>query len=368
MGDGKIDVVADFVCDSVNQQYNRDYIAWRRNTKSRCAYRYVDNAREKVFVEGKPQAKKGAAHAERKALSYTAEMIGIGLLVLMICDLGVNSVLIWAFRLLDLDIQIDFLTFSMSGDQWMVTAVRILIVLLKFGIPFVLLMRFFRLPARVAMPASVGGMAELLAAVGAGLLCSAVYAANANAGGIDTMQNVLNYKEPAAVVAYWAFDITAASLLAELLLRGAILPVLRQFGDLFAVCLTAGIAFLFPDSPDLRIGELMIGLASGYLLIRGGSFWKCVLLRVIYAGLGYARLWIVYSEHIMSLPQYLLLLAAAGCLLLGVYALLRRKRLRLQNRRSALPLRAKLMTFIQTVTILPWLGASALLLLLQIFY
>ena len=147
-----------------------------------------------------------------------------------------------------------------------------------------------------------------------------------------------------------------------------LLPVLRQFGDRFAVALLAGIAFLLPNDLAGRIGELLVGLASGYLLIRGGSFGKCVLLRVLYSTLVYARLILIYSNHSLSLMQYVLILLNAGAACVLFYAFVRRRKLRLSNRATALPAGRKLLAFIQTVTTLPWIAAAALVTLLQLFY
>jgi len=158
------------------------------------------------------------------------------------------------------------------------------------------------------------------------------------------------------------------SVLSELLLRGAILPVLRQFGEPFALVTTALIAFLFPSELPLRVGELTIGLAAGYLLLRSGSVWDCIVLRIIFNALKYSSLWIVYANGTITLGTYLLLLLGGGTACTLVYVIRRRSRLRLKNRSTALGLRAKLSAVTQTVTSLPWLAASALLMLLQLVY
>ncbi len=368
MADGHIDVVSDFLYNSENEQYNRDYKIWRKNAKTACAYRYTDNRKEKVFSEGKTPARLSAAHAERKTLGYVAEVIGAALLVLLVCDLGGGSLLVWLFQHLGFDIQLDFLTLSMRGNQWMVAAVRTLIVLLKYGIPVCILMHFFRLPTRIATPFHFGAVPETVAAAGGAMLCAAVYALAANSEGVETAQRILSYKDSAAITAYGIFDTLIASFLAELLLRGTILPVLRQFGDPFAIFVSACAAFLFPNVMPARIGELLIGLASGYLLIRGGSFANCVLLRAIYAALTYARLMLIYAMHSVTVTQYILILLTVGAAALLFFAVIRRERLRLGNLHSALPLKSKCMAMGQTVTTLPWLAASALVLLLQAFY
>ena len=164
MAGGQIDVVSDFRYDAVNAQYNHDFKAWRKNTKSPCAYRYKGNEREKVYVSGKHTEHESVGKAEQRALSLSAEIIGAALLVLLVCDLGGSSLLIWILRNCGVDIQLDFLTLSMRGNQWMVTAVRSLSELLKYGIPLCILIRFFRLPRRLIFPTGFGGLPEMAAA------------------------------------------------------------------------------------------------------------------------------------------------------------------------------------------------------------
>ena len=367
MADGHIDAVADFVYNSENPEYNRDYKAWRKNTKAACAYRYTDNEKERSFSEGKTVARLSPAQAERQVLGYVAEVIGAALLILLVCDLAGGSLLVWLFQRLGFDIQLDFLTLSMRGNQWLIAAVRALVVLLKYGIPICILMRCFRLPTRVAAPVYFGAVPESVAAVGFAMICAAVYSLTADGSGVEAAQRIFSYKDAAAIIAYGLFDVLVAAVLAELL-RGTMLPALRQFGDGFAVCVTAAAGFLFPNTLPDRISALLIGLASGYLLIRGGSFGNCVLLRAVYTALTYARLVLVYTQHSFTLSKYVLILLAAGAAALLFYAAIRRQKLPLANRHSALTTGRKLMAFAQTVTTLPWLAASALVLLMQTFY
>lgn len=368
MADGQIDVVSDFIYDAHNQQYNSDYKTWRQHTSAPCAYRCVADTRESIYVAGKSVPKRSAKQTERRALSWSAEVIGAALLILMICGLGGASLLVWILRQFGMDIQIDFLTLSMRGNQWMVSAVRMFCELLKFGIPLCILIRMFRLPARIVLPRGFGGLASLIAAIGFGAVCSAVHALPAHNAAVELMQTVYTYKEPEAILAYATFDVLVVSVLSELLLRGAMLPVLRQFGDLFAVSLTACIAFLFPAALPSRLGELLIGLAAGYLMLRSGSLWDCIILRVIYAALRYAKLWLVYTNNTLTLAQYFLILLCGGIVCILLFVLRRRGRLLLRNRVTMLSLREKLLAFTQTITSLPWLAASALVALLQLFY
>lgn len=363
-----IDVINDFTYDSENARYNRDYRNWRRHTEASCIFRHVQNSAERVYVAGKSAARQNTAVAERAALLRAAESIGAALMICLFCELVGGTLLIWCFRQLGFDIRLDFLTLSMNGIQWAVTAVRMLVLLLKYGLPIILLMRRCRLPMRVTAPLSFRTVPESIAAAGGGMLCAAVYSLAGNSLGVEMAQRIFTYKDTVAVFCGALFEVLFGAVLAELLLRGTILPVLRQFGDRFALVLTAFAAFLFPNGIAGRIGELLVGLGAGYLLIRGGSIHNCILLRVVYTTLTYARLILVYSGHNLTLLQFVLILTGAGAASVMCFVLIRRKKIVLSNRRTSLPLSQKLLAFAQTFSTLPWLAASALVTIMQLFY
>ena len=368
MQEHHIDVVADFAYCSRNPAYNRDYRAWRSTSKHPCMYRFTGDPRAAVYVAGGAVSKPSARDSERLALMKCSEKIGIALLIVLLTELLGGSAAIWVLRLMNLDIRLDPISLSMVGNPWLVTAVRCLLLLLKYGIPALLLIQTCRIPRKVAVPTMRGGLREEVAAVGFAMVAAAIYSIPAASAGVQAAQEIFTHKDFSAITAAGLFDAVIGSFLAELLLRGAILQLLRQFGDSFAISVTAVLAFLLPNSLPDRIGELLIGLMAGFLLVKGGSIMKCVHLRVVYVSLIYARLMLVYTEQVMPLWQFALLLVSFGTLLLAYYTVVQESALRLENRRSQMRSGEKLFAMTQTVTTLPWLAAAALVTLLQIFY
>ena len=364
MSRDRIDVVEDFEYDSENEQYNQDYRHWRRHTKAPFMFHFSDNSREHVYVDGAPVASMDAALAEREALMHCSTMLGAALLIFLLSAVLGSSLLIAAMKLLHIPISIDFLTFKMNGSQWAVTGVRSLCLILKYCLPTLILTRMCKLPQPVFAPAAIGAIPEMIAAVGAGMIIAAVYSLAAIGTSTELSQRLFAYKDIAAIGTYGVFDTLAVSVLAELFFRGALLPILRQFGDPFAVIVTALIGFLCPNELPERICELLIGLSAGYLLIRSGSLIKCAALRIVYSALKYARLGLVYASEEIRLWQYILLLLGIGTLLLLFFIHFRRTKLKLVNRETFLPFKKKLYYLTQSVPMLPWLAVSLLLLLL----
>lgn len=369
MPNAQIDVVAEFAYDSRNPQYNADYRHWRKNTDAPYIYRYCGNPQERVYVEGNAITRRTPAAAERKALAYASEKLGLALLIYLVCELLGGSALIWLLRQFGVQIRLDFFTVRMGGSQWGVTCVRALAAILKFGAAYAILQHCFHLPFRLRCPIRFGGLPEYILGIGLGMGCAAIYCIldAFTQQGLETAQALFTYKDTLAVLTYGVFDALVISLMSELLLRGMLLPILRQFGDLFAVVTVAGISFLFPNNLPDRCGEFCVGLAAGYLMLKSGSIEKCVLMRVVYSMLCTSRLVLLYSDTPrMSLQRMMILLLLSLIIGSGFYLLTRPNQRLLANRDSHLSAGRKLLVLAETVTLLPWLCLSALLLLIQV--
>ncbi|MCQ2408609.1 MAG: CPBP family glutamic-type intramembrane protease [Oscillospiraceae bacterium] len=362
------DVVEDFSYSSRNRTYNSDYLIWRRHTKGAFIYRFTGIQNENVYVDGNAVAPVTAASAERNALMQCSQIIGLVLLVFLLIAVVGGSVLIALLRLFHIDIRLDFLSLQMDGSQWACVAVKSITAVLKYLLPSLLLLRICKLPRRIVFPVSNGAVLEMLAAAGAGMLIAGIYSLTANSLGVASAQDLFLYKDMAAILTYGVFEVLVISMLAEMLLRGCIFPLLRQFGDPFAVLFTALIAAFLPNATPDRLAELLIGLAAGYLFLRAGSIVKCIVIRVIFSVLSYARLVFVYSMSVMQLWEFALLLISIGVLTAALYVRGTQSRYALENRKTVLPMTAKIMAMLQSVTMLPWAAASLLIALLQIFY
>ncbi len=366
----RIDVAEDFIYNSRNPGYNGQYRSWRKTTDSPYLFRFAQDPREHAYMDGTGFASTTASATEQRTLRQVSEVIGFALLLLMLVQLGGGSLIVWGLQMLGLDIRLDFLTLSMKGSQWLVIAVRVLVMLLQYGGALLIANRFFRIPTKIRIPFTYRAFPEGIGAVGCAMLCAAVFCVLDHLGGhgAESAQQLFSYKNATALMAYGIFDMLIVSLLHELLMRGTLLPMLRQFGDGFAICSVAAMGFLFPNTTSWRVGMFLIGLASGYFLLKGGSFLNCALMHTIYHALIYARLILVYHDGAVATPlQYILILSAMGVLAVASYCLTRYGRLRLDNRKTHLPLSKKIMTLCESFTMLPWLAFSLLLAVAQLF-
>ena len=365
----RIDVAEDFIYSSRNPKYNEQYRSWRKSTDSPYLFRFVQDPREHAYMDGTGFASTTASATEQRTLRRVGEVIGFALLLLMLVQLGGGSLMVWVLQMLGMDIRLDFLTLSMKGSQWLVIAVRVLVRLLQYGGALVIANRFFRIPTKIRIPFTFRAFPEAIGAVGCAMLCAAVCCTldHFSGHGAESAQQLFSYKNATALMVYGIFDMLVVSLLHELLMRGTLLPMLRQFGDSFAVCTVAAMGFLFPNTTPWRVGMFLIGLASGYFLVKGGSFLNCAMMHTIYHALIYARLILVYHDGAIATPlQYILILAAMGALAFISYGITRYGRLKTENTVTYLPLSKKIMTLCESFTMLPWLAFSVLLAVAQL--
>lgn len=366
----RIDVAEDFIYNSRNPKYNTASRTWRKQTDSPYLYRCIVDSREHAYTDGTGFATLEPAAHERRVLHRISEVIGFALLFFLLVQLGAGSLIVWVLHRLGMDIRLDFLTFSMSGSQWLVIAVRIFVMLLQYGGALLIANRYFRVPMRVQMPVTAKAFPEAMGAMGwamcsAGVFCVLEYIGG---DGAESAQQLFSYKNTTALTVYGLFHILILSFLHELLMRGTLLPVLRQFGDGFAVCAVAGMSALFPNSVPARVGMCLIGLGAGYFLLSGGSFFNCVLMHAIYHALIHARLVLAYHDGAFATPlQYVLILGAVGAAAMITYCITRRGHLRLENRTTQLPNRRKIMVLSESVTMLPWIAFSLLTAVVQLF-
>jgi len=363
----KIDVVVDFSYDSENPEYNREYRQWRRTNKAPYMYRYTGNPDEISYVDGNAVSVPNAALTERQALTHCATLLGFALLIYLVAELIGGSAMAGILHALGFRVRYDYLNLTVHGAQWPVIIVRAFKKTLKYLFPLILLARMGRLPRGVMVSFNVRAVPETIAAVGAAMCVAGVYTLTAQTGGVSLTQEIFSYQSRSGVTLYGLFDVFVISILAELLFRGAMLPILRQYGDGFAIGLTSAAAFLLPNSLPDRIVEFLVGLCAGYLMLRSGSVVKCVLLRSLCTLLCYARIILIYANSTIPLWQYAMLLLSCGALICMVFVRIRKERIHLNNGETRLSDGKKLAVILQCLPILPWTGITVLLMLFQVF-
>lgn len=372
-GEDILDVVRDFRFNSSSDRYNRDYQDWRRFSKSHYAFRFMKNKKERVYVEGTGFLNSGAAEATRTALRRVGKVIGIALLVYLLCDLGGSALLVWIFQRLGFHVSGSLFSTQMYGSQWGIVFVKMIDIFLRYALTALVLQCCFRLPFSVCASYRPTASSDVLQGSALALLVgTAVCVLSGLTGTSQLSQQLLySYTNGKAVLVYVMYEITFASMLIEMLYRGMLLPVLRQFGDKFAVSIIVLIAFLQPNSLPYRIGEALLGLLCGYFMLRTGSLFCCYLIRIAYVLTTFGQLALDSNQVDRHLIHRIYVLVTLVALVSFVVMTLIRKQRKSKayicNRCLYLSTQDKLAAFFSSTTMLPWLAVMILLGMLQIF-
>lgn len=368
-----LDVVRDFRFDSSSERYNQAYQDWRRFSKSHYAFRFMKNKKERVFVEGTGFLNSGAAEASRVAIHRVAKVIGIALLVYLLCDLGGSALLVRLFQRMGFNVSGSLLSTQVYGSQWAIVLVKMSDIFLRYALTALVLQCCFRLPFSVCASYRPTASSDVLQGAALALLAGTVVCVLGDVMGTSqlTQQLLYSYTDGKAVLVYVMYEITFASMLTEMLYRGMLLPVLRQFGDKFAVSVIVLIAFLQPNSLPYRIGEALLGLLCGYFMLRTGSLFCCYLIRIAYVLTTFGQLALDSNQVDRHLIHRIYVMVTLVALVSFVVMTLIRKQRRSKpyvcNQFPYLPTQDKYAAFFSSTTMLPWVAVMILLGVIQIF-
>lgn len=346
-----INVVGEFDYSTQNDAYNDKFKKWRQKKDNPYAFSFEANTNEKVYVDGKGFIDRSAEDAEKEVLTRIFYVIGIGALMCIVFENFLGKLGIAASELLGFNIHNNFFSSSIYGDRIEIVTAVILISTLKIAVPLLFIRSRFRLPARVEF---MGGMKNSLALLGAIsitlIICTAASLPNAYSSeskeiydyfrSIDADVSVWDQSE---FLIYTVFDVIIMSLLTEMLFRGAMFGVLRQFGDLFAIMITSVTAAILTQ--DLRAMPVvfLISLTASYGMLTSGAIFTAVAVSIVYKMYNLAIL-VLETDPTEKMPLtrniFMIITLIAGIIGFVIFWLgsVRRKKVRLAHYSSELPL------------------------------
>ena len=139
---------------------------------------------------------------------------------------------------------------------------------------------------------------------------------------------------------------------------------MRQFGDMFAVITTAVLAVALTHNiwDTLRVG--LVHLTISYYLIKTGSFWSVILIRIVHEIYMFALFCMETYEAVYSLEWWLMLLVP--CILgsaVGISMILQRKKVHesMAENTTYLTMHEKLTAFFTTMPMVSFFICCVLL-------
>ncbi|OPZ18058.1 MAG: hypothetical protein BWZ04_02726 [Firmicutes bacterium ADurb.BinA205] len=305
-----IDVVEEYDYDTQYEQYNRYYKNWRKNKQNPFAFNFEMNRRESVYIEGKGFKVPSLLDAESEVIGHIMHVVGIAMLMWVFIDNIIGKAAIQILGHFGIDIHANFLSDGVHGGLKEIVTFFIAVSFLKVLVPAVYMKKVFKVPKEVRFMNVLNHPADLLSAIAMSLAVSVVSTLpniynNTNSqlynyfSTIDTDVSAWGQTE---FVVYTIYDIIILSIITELFFHGALFAPLRQFGDFFAIGITAAIAGLLSEDLSELPAAILITLVAGVGMVRSGSIYTAFFVRIIYK---MYKLAIVIIETDTSASMYL---------------------------------------------------------------
>jgi len=290
-GDGRIiNVIEEFDYSTQSKQYSESFKEWRKKKENPFSFSFEMNPKESIYVDGRGFMVGSVQAAEKEALLRVFYIIGVAALMWVVVVNVLGKLLVLCMDLAGLDIHLDSFKNSLYGDHTWIVTLLVIINLTKILVPALYLLMRFKLPLNVGMMNSKHDSQGLVSAVGMILIACTLFSLS-SAYSSDTKEvfrylrslntdvSVWNQTE---FILYTIFDVLIISTAEELFFRGAMFAVLRQFGDKFAVIMTTVTAVLLAENVDDIIPVITISLIASYGMLRSGSIFTAIIVRIIY--------------------------------------------------------------------------------------
>lgn len=241
-----------------------------------CGYTYVQGM---GFVPYSP------LQVERRTLLLHANMIGIAVLIYFFMQGAVTRYIVHFMRLFLPDIR--YFNSHLMAPDWVVGVISSLSLIICVCLPCGLYLLTIKMPIRVALPLRRPAKGLLVPAVFISLAVSVIGSLISRfLGGllwglglipitpdlpisrtvVGVVFAVLNYSVLSAFAWWFSFN-------------GAVLQSLRRFGDGFAILSTAVILSVMSPYVTYLPVTFLVGLVSGYFVIRTGSLWTGIIIQ-----------------------------------------------------------------------------------------
>lgn len=285
-----IDVVKERSYQNQSGEYNRVYSKWRADEKNQYAYRFVHDVRENSYVAGEGFLDKRADTAESVALYKCLGLLGVVMLVILGLDVLLffissqisqyfTAAAVYRSNIYDVQSEISI------GEMMIFYVINII----KYVIAFIILKVFTKIPMKVALPRQhcdwrllvnsicLMMMIMIIGRIGGYLLSNLLKLIH-----IDSVYTYMfiggNFQE---TIISMFFTVIVFPVLCEMLFRGIILQLFRQFGDSFAILISSVVcAFTYYDFGYI-LYALFCSVVLGIFTIRTGSVKVSILMHII---------------------------------------------------------------------------------------
>jgi len=282
-----IDVAAKHQYRNQTEMYQKKYLEWRTDPKNPYGFNFVHDSRLHTYVDGEGFLEETPVENERTALSHCFRVSGVAMLIMAAVAFVRYLVMLTVF-----DLQGGGRAFYSSvgnGVSDGAAYAMLTLNLLEYILPIIFLKAATRMPWQIAVPrrkksnVSLGNaVVMMLVIMVIGRIFNSIIAHLLLRAGIDIpYYDYIDAKSTSTIVICGLVQHLLISVLIEIIFRGYLLQLFRQFSDQFAVIMTSTLSvFLLYDLT--QVGYLFcVGVFTGIVTIRSGSIKTACLMRII---------------------------------------------------------------------------------------
>ncbi|MGN1136184.1 MAG: type II CAAX prenyl endopeptidase Rce1 family protein [Oscillospiraceae bacterium] len=304
-----------------DKTYNEMFKAWRKQRKDTVGFYYVSNPNELTYLDGYGFVTDYPEAAERNALRKVMNIVGMTMILLGVIDIFYKYAVPDILAAFGADIYFDRYTKIFYGNEWLILFIDTFFSIIKRLIPFVYIYKKLKMPIKVMIPTKITNktlfkyaVPVMLLAVGLCSAASGVYGKMLSYLRIQPEKLFYNPESKAVLVLFLIVHIIIIPVISEIHTRGALLQLLRQFGDGFAIVFTALLTALISYNINSFCFIFITSVIIGYFTVRTGSVITAVLMRITVHAISYGIYMIdeMVNEDIQGLVIMLVLFVTIG--------------------------------------------------------
>lgn len=305
-----------------DKSYNELFKKWRRQQRDSIGFYYVENPNELTYRDGYGFVNDYPEIAERNALRRVMNIVGVTMILLGAIDIFWEYFMPPLLSMLGVKIYRDPYTGVIYGSEWMIFAVSAFFEVIKRAAAFLYVCCKIKMPVKLMIPTKITNktlfkysVPVMLGTAGVCVSFSWVIGmllAHIHIGRVQFFEIPEN---KAVFAAYIIVYIVIVPIISEIHTRGALLQLLRQFGDGFAIIVTAALTAVITYDARLVGFAFLTSVVIGYFTARTGSVVTAVVMR----SAANAVLYGFYLIGSLVPPQYVnIVLITVWTVILGV--------------------------------------------------
>ncbi len=285
-----IDVVEEFDYSTQNESYNKKFRKWRKNKNNPYTFNFSTNKKERIFIDGKGFVSNSPAESEHETISRIFFIIGTAMLLWVTIDNIIGKMIIFFLDIIGVNVHTTFFSTSCYGGSIEIVTVLIVISLIKICMPAFYIHKRLKMPHKVEFMSTMNHPSELISAIALSLAVCTVtnipdaYSCSAKEiySYFKSINTDISVWGQAEYVIYTIFDVIIVSVASETFFRGAIFSALRQFGDAFAIIITAVMASLLTQNFQEMPTVFIISVIASTGMLKSGSIFTAFAVSTVY--------------------------------------------------------------------------------------